>query len=128
MDFEGTRKDFPTIELLKDLNKVCVRVQLMDAKTVPWFPQTLSDLDYCVQETLDAGADLESDHPGFNDEEYRERRKFIADWAYSFKMETLFPGSTTRTPKRPPGVLFIASCRASFQNTPAKNTCGYCRF
>eukprot|EP00945_MAST-04E_sp_MAST-4E-sp1_P002624 g2624.t1 len=85
VDFEGTRKDFPTIELLKDLNKECVRVQLMDAKTVPWFPQTLSDLDYCVQETLDAGADLESDHPGFNDEEYRERRKFIADWAYSFK-------------------------------------------
>ena len=85
VDFEGTQEMEATRDLVADLRRTCIRVELVDAKTVPWFPQSLSDLDYCVLGTLDAGADLESDHPGFNDEEYRNRRKEIADWAYSFK-------------------------------------------
>ena len=85
VDFEGTQDMEQAQNLIKDLRRTCVRVEMVDAKTVPWFPQSLSDLDYCVLGTLDAGAELESDHPGFNDHEYRERRKEIADWAYSFK-------------------------------------------
>lgn len=33
---------------------------------VPWFPRRIEDLDTVSQKTLDAGSDLESDHPGFN--------------------------------------------------------------
>jgi phenylalanine-4-hydroxylase len=85
VDFEGTSFNQNTIDLLQDLHSSCAHVEMLDAKTVPWFPTSLADLDYCVKETLDAGAELESDHPGFNDDEYRNRRKDIADWAFSFK-------------------------------------------
>jgi phenylalanine-4-hydroxylase len=80
VDFQGS-----AFKLMEDLNISCTQVKMLDAKTVPWFPQTLADLGHCVHGTLDAGAELESDHPGFNDKEYRNRRKDIADWAYSFK-------------------------------------------
>jgi len=85
VDFEGTQEMETTRDLVTDLRQNCIRVEMVEAKTVPWFPQSLSDLDYCVSGTLDAGAELESDHPGFNDKEYRNRRKEIADWSYSFK-------------------------------------------
>merc|ERR1711865_282746 len=35
--------------------------------------------------TLDAGDDLESDHPGFNDVAYRARRSAITEMAKSYK-------------------------------------------
>ena len=34
---------------------------------------------------MDAGSDLESDHPGFNDDEYRERRRAITEAALAYK-------------------------------------------
>ena len=45
---------------------------------VTWFPRHISELDLVVNRTLDAGTDLKSDHPGFNDLEYRERRSHLA--------------------------------------------------
>lgn len=33
---------------------------------MPWFPRHIEELDKISQKTLDAGSDLESDHPGFN--------------------------------------------------------------
>ena len=64
-------------ELLKDLEKECQSVQVMSPQTVPWFPMKASDLDSFSNLTLDAGSELESDHPGFNDEEYRRRRSNV---------------------------------------------------
>ena len=40
----------------------CTDVRLLGGKTIPWFPRRLSDIDYFTSETLEAGAELESDH------------------------------------------------------------------
>ncbi len=48
---------------------------------VPWFPTRVADLDLYCHRVLDAGADLQADHPGFHDKEYRARRKMIAERA-----------------------------------------------
>lgn len=42
--------------------------------TVPWFPRRIRDLDRFANQILSYGAELESDHPGFTDEVYRNRR------------------------------------------------------
>jgi len=39
------------------------------------------DLDFVAGGTLDAGAELEADHPGFHDRAYRERRRIITEQA-----------------------------------------------
>ena len=72
-------------ELLKDLKKECQSVQVMSPQTVPWFPMKASDLDSFSNLTLDAGSELESDHPGFNDEVYRSRREMIVDSALNYR-------------------------------------------
>lgn len=33
---------------------------------MPWFPRRPKDIDHFSQTTLDAGQELEADHPGFN--------------------------------------------------------------
>ncbi len=45
---------------------------------VQWFPRHVSELDRIANRTLDAGTDLESNHPGFNDPIYRSRRGELA--------------------------------------------------
>lgn len=44
-----------------------------------------SDIDHFSTKTLDAGAELEADHPGFHDAEYRERRRMIVNNATTYK-------------------------------------------
>ena len=55
-----------------------------------WFPQTKQDLDYVVHTSEDGGI-LCCDHPGFNDPEYRKRRKMIADKALQYKYGDQIP-------------------------------------
>ena len=35
---------------------------------VPWFPKDVAELDLVANKTLEAGVDIESDHPGFLDQ------------------------------------------------------------
>lgn len=52
---------------------------------VPWFPRRIRELDRFANQILSYGSELDSDHPGFTDPTYRERRKYFADIAYNYK-------------------------------------------
>lgn len=51
----------------------------------PWFPRHASDLDNCNHLMTKYEPDLDMNHPGFADKEYRARRKIIAEVAFSYK-------------------------------------------
>ena len=78
LDFEGSRGDANVEKLISALEGFTTKVLIVDEKEVNWFPRHLSELDLIANRTLDAGEDLESDHPGFNDETYRARRTELA--------------------------------------------------
>ena len=83
IDFEDTHGEQAVENLLKALGDHCGYVFILDGKQVPWFPRHISDLDLVANRTLGAGLELESDHPGFNDQQYRQRRDYLATVASS---------------------------------------------
>lgn len=58
---------------------------------VHWFPRHISELDLIANRTLDAGVDLEADHPGFHDINYRQRRAKLAELALNHRMQHEIP-------------------------------------
>jgi len=60
-------------------------VQLLGGEKIPWFPRKIRDIDHFSAKILAAGGDLESDHPGFSDKEYRKRREEIAQIAINYR-------------------------------------------
>lgn len=91
VDFEGQEYDPETQSLLGTLEQRCTYMQVMNPKTVPWFPRKISELDSFSGKTLDAGAELESDHPGFSDQNYRDRREVIVGNAKAYRHGQLIP-------------------------------------
>ncbi|CAB9496196.1 Tryptophan 5-hydroxylase [Seminavis robusta] len=79
LDFDGDTQDDNVQQLLQALKPLANKVLILDSKDVYWFPRHISELDLVANRTLDAGVDLESDHPGFHDTEYRARRAQMAE-------------------------------------------------
>ncbi|CAG5122953.1 unnamed protein product, partial [Candidula unifasciata] len=74
---------------------------------VPWFPRKIKELDRFANQILTYGAELDSDHPGFTDPVYRERRKEFADVAYNYKCGQQIPYMEyTSSEKKTWGTIF----------------------
>jgi len=84
VDVESTQ-GFDVTSLKPDLSTYCSRVEFRGTESYPWFPQKINDLDRFQHQVLEAGAELESDHPGFKDASYRSRRRLICDNAFHYK-------------------------------------------
>ncbi|MEX0943628.1 MAG: ACT domain-containing protein [Pseudomonadales bacterium] len=84
VDFEGKRGTEPVDAVIAELSN-SARVFVLDDKKVPWFPRHVSELNEIATHTLDAGSDLQSDHPGFNDPDYRQRRALIDSLAREYR-------------------------------------------
>ena len=91
LSFAGSREDPVIQKLVNDMSKKCRSILVLDEKVVPWFPRHISDLDLIANRTLDAGGDLESDHPGFSDPVYRERRAALAEVAQTYRWNESIP-------------------------------------
>eukprot|EP01101_Sappina_pedata_P008498 TRINITY_DN4726_c0_g1_i1.p1 TRINITY_DN4726_c0_g1~~TRINITY_DN4726_c0_g1_i1.p1 ORF type:complete len:429 (+),score=147.61 TRINITY_DN4726_c0_g1_i1:1-1287(+) len=84
-DFEGLVVDPKIQTMLSDLKRQCQFVGVIDSYEAEPFPRHPSDMDIFAGRCSMAGEDLESDHPGFHDKEYRKRRMSIADIALTYK-------------------------------------------
>ncbi|CAL8243261.1 unnamed protein product [Lota lota] len=101
----------------------------------PWFPKKISDLDLCANRVLMYGSELDADHPGFKDNLYRQRRKYFADLAMSYKHGDPIPRvEFTEEEVRTWGVAFRElnklypshACREYLKNLPLLTQ--YCNY
>lgn len=76
--------------LIEDLNKVA-KVKETEFKGLNPYPKCLEDLDGFCCKTLEYGAELSADHPGFTDESYRKRRAEITDIAKQYRTGMAIP-------------------------------------
>ncbi|XP_063885417.1 tyrosine 3-monooxygenase-like [Scylla paramamosain] len=80
----------PLLSLLKSLRQgasiasVKLLSEHQSSIKEPWFPKHISELDMCNHLMTKYEPDLDMDHPGFADQEYRARRKQIADIAFAY--------------------------------------------
>ncbi|CAD5113442.1 DgyrCDS2609 [Dimorphilus gyrociliatus] len=87
-----------TIDLLKSvISQVDLKIvekknfsSFEESKDI-WIPRHISDLDFCNHLQTKFDPSIDSNHPGFYDLEYRERRQHIASLAFSYKHSQEIP-------------------------------------
>jgi phenylalanine-4-hydroxylase len=89
---ENPKQLHDALEVLKEncayfqvISRAYSEKEKVEDEVVPWFPIRIRDLDRFANQILSYGAELDSDHPGFTDPVYRQRRKYFADIAYHYK-------------------------------------------
>eukprot|EP00586_Coscinodiscus_wailesii_P001589 CAMPEP_0172484608 /NCGR_PEP_ID=MMETSP1066-20121228/12145_1 /TAXON_ID=671091 /ORGANISM="Coscinodiscus wailesii, Strain CCMP2513" /LENGTH=472 /DNA_ID=CAMNT_0013249253 /DNA_START=206 /DNA_END=1624 /DNA_ORIENTATION=+ len=87
VDLDGSVGDDNIDKALETLQSMTTKLLILDGKEVHWFPRHISELDMIANRVLDAGIDLESDHPGFHDQVYRKRRGELAKVAREHKWD-----------------------------------------
>ncbi|KAG7497229.1 tyrosine 3-monooxygenase-like [Solea senegalensis] len=73
------------------LKRVAGDVRSIPEEKGPWFPRQIKDLDRCNLLITKFDPDMDQDHPGFSDSEYRKRRAFIAELAFRYKQGEPLP-------------------------------------
>jgi len=87
IDIEGNLTDTHIQTALTQLNMIANKVQEIGTPEVPWFPTRIEDFDFIGKRTLGEGDGIqESDHPSFRDPVYRERRNFISQLAFDYRI------------------------------------------
>ncbi|CDW76459.1 phenylalanine 4-monooxygenase [Stylonychia lemnae] len=87
-DFNGRITDSKVQNMIKDLETVSEKVTILTTPEVPWFPTQIYDFDHIGKRILGAGDGIQdTDHPGFNDAEYRKRRAEITQAALKYKLK-----------------------------------------
>ena len=77
VDCEGDSAGTAMRAVVAELREAAVGVVVLDHRHVPWFPRHRGELDRIANNTLEAGGDLQADHPGFADPVYRDRRATV---------------------------------------------------
>ena len=85
VDCEGARGSQQIEAVIEALNESALKLLVLDEKVVPWFPRHIAELDRVANNILEAGVELQSEHPGFNDHAYRERRSEIERLARDYR-------------------------------------------
>jgi len=86
-DFDGKIDDSNVNAAITALKNMQAKVTIVGTPEVPWFPTQIEDFDHIGKRTLSSGDGIqETDHPGFNDKEYRNRRDIITKAALAYKL------------------------------------------
>ncbi|XP_023870218.1 tyrosine 3-monooxygenase-like isoform X5 [Salvelinus namaycush] len=80
-----------TDTFINSLKRVADDVRTIPEEKVPWFPRKIRDLDKCNLLITKYDPDMDQDHPGFSDPEYRKRRCFIAELAANYRQGEPLP-------------------------------------
>ncbi|KAF7229364.1 tyrosine hydroxylase 2 [Nothobranchius furzeri] len=76
---------------ISSLKRVAGDVRSMPEEKLPWFPRRMKDLDRCNMLITKFDPDLDHDHPGYDDSEYRKRRAEISELAFTYKQGDPLP-------------------------------------